>query len=90
MRRDGKILTVDEGTNVVYYAYKCRSGMLEVSFKLDVAGTGGSTGGGSTGGGSTGGTVPPVTLPPAAVLLVAALPAAVTAEQASRCWLLAA
>ena len=32
--------------------------MLEVSFKLDVAGTGGSTGGGSTGGGSTGGTVP--------------------------------
>ena len=60
---DGKILTVDEGTNVVYYAYKCRSGMLEVSFKLDVAGTGGSTGGGSTGGGSTGGTVPPVTPP---------------------------
>ena len=44
---DGKILTVDEGTNVVYYAYKCRSGMLEVSFKLDVAGTGGSTGGGT-------------------------------------------
>ena len=60
---DGKILTVDEGTNVVYSAYKCRSGMLEVSFKLDVAGTGGSTGGGSTGGGSTGGTVPPVTPP---------------------------
>ena len=51
---DGKILTVDEGTNVVYYAYKCRSGMLEVSFKLDVAGTGGSTGGGSTGGGDGG------------------------------------
>ena len=60
---NGNILTVDEGTNVVYYAYKCRSGMLEVSFKLDVAGTGGSTGGGSTGGGSTGGTVPPVTPP---------------------------
>ena len=51
---DGKILTVDEGTNVVYYAYKCRSDILEVSFKLVVTGTGGSTGG-STGGGSTGG-----------------------------------
>ena len=60
----GNILTVDEGTNVVYYGYTCRSGMLDVSFKLDVAGTGGSTGGGSTGGGSTGGgTVPPVTPP---------------------------
>ena len=46
---DGKILTVDEGTNVVYYAYKCRSDILEVSFKLDVTGTGG--------------TVPPVTPP---------------------------
>ena len=44
------ILTVDEGTNVVYYAYKCRSDILEVSFKLDVTGTGG-------------GTVPPVTPP---------------------------
>ena len=52
---EGNILTVDEGTNVVYYGYTCRSGMLEVSFKLDVTGTGGSTGGGSTGGGSTGG-----------------------------------
>lgn len=62
-KAEGNTLTVDEGTNVVYYAYKCRSGMLEVSFKLDVAGTGGSTGGGSTGGGSTGGTVPPVTPP---------------------------
>ena len=50
------ILTVDEGTNVVYYAYKCRSDILEVSFKLVVTGTGGSTGGGSTGGGST---IPP-------------------------------
>lgn len=59
----GNTLTVDEGTNVVYYGYTCRSGMLEVSFKLDVTGTGGSTGGGSTGGGSTGGTVPPVTPP---------------------------
>ena len=61
---EGNTLTVDEGTNVVYYGYTCRSGMLEVSFKLDVTGTGGSTGGGSTGGGSTGGgTVPPVTPP---------------------------
>ena len=61
---EGNILTVDEGTNVVYYGYTCRSGMLDVSFKLNVTGTGGSTGGGSTGGGSTGGgTVPPVTPP---------------------------
>ena len=45
----GNILTVNEGTNVVYYAYKCRSDILEVSFKLDVTGTGG--------------TVPPVTPP---------------------------
>ena len=61
---EGNILTVDEGKNVVYYGYTCRSGMLEVSFTLDVNGTGGSTGGGSTGGGSTGGgTVPPVTPP---------------------------
>ena len=52
-KANGNILTVDEGTNVVYYAYKCRSDILEVSFKLDVNGTGGSTGGGSTGGGST-------------------------------------
>lgn len=54
-KANGNILTVDEDTNVVYYAYKCRSDILEVSFKLDVNGTGGSTGGGSTGGGSTGG-----------------------------------
>ena len=63
---EGNTLTVDEGTNVVYYGYTCRSGMLEVSFKLDVTGTGGSTGGGTvtppeppvtppSGGGSTGG-----------------------------------
>lgn len=64
-KANGYILTVDEGTNVVYYAYNCRSDILEVSFKLDVTGTGGSTGGGtpggSTGGGSTGGgtTIPP-------------------------------
>ena len=54
-KANGYILTVDEGTNVVYYAYKCRSDIMEVSFKLNVTGTGGSTGGGSTGGG----TVPP-------------------------------
>ena len=48
-KADGNILTVAEGTNVVYYAYKCRSDILEVSFKLDVTGTGG--------------TVPPVTPP---------------------------
>ena len=58
-KANGYILTVNEGTNVVYYAYKCRSDIMEASFKLDVTGTGGSTGGGSTGGG----TVPPVTPP---------------------------
>ena len=58
-KANGNILTVDEGTNVVYYSYRCITGKLEVSFKLDVTGTGGSTGGGSTGGG----TVPPVTPP---------------------------
>ena len=61
----GNILTVDEGTNVVYYGYQCRSNMLDVSFTLDVTGTGGTVppvtppsggdnpGGGSTPGGST-------------------------------------
>lgn len=44
-KANGNILTVDEGTNVVYYGYNCRSDILEVSFKLDVTGTGGSTGG---------------------------------------------
>ena len=57
-KANGYILTVDEGTNVVYYAYKCRSDIMAASFKLDVTGTGG---------GSTGGTVtppePPVTPP---------------------------
>ena len=48
-KANGNILTVDEGTNVVYYAYKCRSDIMEVSFKLNVTGTGG--------------TVPPVTPP---------------------------
>ena len=68
-KANGNILTVDEGTNVVYYAYKCRSDILEVSFKLDVTGTGGTVppvtppsggdnpGGGSTGGGDGGGAV---------------------------------
>ena len=45
----GNILTVNDGTNVVYYGYQCRSNMLDVSFTLDVTGTGG--------------TVPPVTPP---------------------------
>lgn len=45
----GNILTINEGTNVVYYGYQCRSNMLDVSFTLDVTGTGG--------------TVPPVTPP---------------------------
>ena len=61
----GNILTVNEGTNVVYYGYQCRSNMLDVSFTLDVTGTGGTVppvtppsggdtpGGGSTPGGST-------------------------------------
>lgn len=72
-KANGYILTVDEGTNVVYYAYKCRSDIMEASFKLVVTGTGGSTGGGSTGGGSTGGSTgggstgaaPPAALPAA-------------------------
>ena len=38
----GNILTVNEGTNVVYYGYQCRSNMLDVSFTLDVTGTGGT------------------------------------------------
>ena len=67
----GNILTVNEGTNVVYYGYQCRSNMLDVSFTLDVTGTGGTVppvtppsggdnpGGGSTPGGSTpGGSTP--------------------------------
>lgn len=66
----GNILTVNEGTNVVYYSYQCRSNMLDVSFTLDVTGTGGTVppvtppsggdtpGGGSTPGGSTGGDTP--------------------------------
>ena len=64
-KANGNILTVDEGTNVVYYGYQCRSNMLDVSFTLDVTGTGGTVppvtppsggdnpGGGSTPGGST-------------------------------------
>lgn len=64
---EGNTLTVDEGTNVVYYGYQCiTGGIMDASFTLDVAGTGGSTGGGTvtppeppvtppSGGGSTGG-----------------------------------
>lgn len=63
----GNILTVNEGTKVVYYGYQCiTGGIMDASFTLDVAGTGGSTGGGTvtppeppvtppSGGGSTGG-----------------------------------
>ena len=64
-KANGYTLTVDEGTNVVYYGYRCITGMQDVGFTLDVTGKGGSTGGGSTGGGSTGGgstggtTIPP-------------------------------
>ena len=66
-KANGNILTVNEDTNVVYYSYRCITGKLEVSFKLDVTGTGGTVppvtppsggdnpGGGSTPGGSTGG-----------------------------------
>ena len=60
----GNILTVDEGTNVVYYGYQCRSNMLDVSFTLDVTGTGGTvppvtppSGGDNPGGGDGGGAV---------------------------------
>lgn len=50
----GNILTVNEGTKVVYYGYQCiTGGIMDASFTLDVTGTGGSTGG----------TVPPVTPP---------------------------
>ena len=61
----GNILTVNDGTNVVYYGYRCITGMMDASFTLDVTGTGGTVppvtppsggdnpGGGSTPGGST-------------------------------------
>ena len=60
----GNILTVNDGTNVVYYGYRCITGMMDASFTLDVTGTGGTvppvtppsggdTPGGSTPGGST-------------------------------------
>ena len=52
---NGYTLTVDEGTDVVYYGYRCITGKLDVGFTLDVTGKGGSTGGGSTGGGTPGG-----------------------------------
>lgn len=66
----GNILTVNDGTNVVYYGYQCiTGGMMDASFTLDVTGTGGTVppvtppsggdnpGGGSTGGGDGGGAV---------------------------------
>ena len=56
---EGNTLTVDEGTNVVYYGYTCRSDIMAASFKLDVTGTGG----GSTGGGTVTPPEPPVTPP---------------------------
>lgn len=44
----GNILTVNEGTKVVYYGYQCiTGGIMDASFTLDVTGTGGSTGGGT-------------------------------------------
>ncbi len=67
----GNILTVNDGTNIVYYGYRCITGMMDASFTLDVTGTGGTVppvtppsggdnpGGGSTPGGSTpGGSTP--------------------------------
>lgn len=45
---NGYILTVNEGTNVVYYGYQCITGMLDVGFTLDVTGTGGGSTGGTT------------------------------------------
>lgn len=49
----GNILTVNEGTKVVYYGYQCiTGGIMDASFTLDVTGTGGgSTGGGDGGAG---------------------------------------
>ena len=77
----GNILTVDEGTNVVYYGYQCRSNMLDVSFTLDVTGTGGTvppvtppSGGDNPGGGSTpGGSTPGGGDGGGAVVIVAAV-----------------
>lgn len=80
----GNILTVNDGTNVVYYGYRCITGMMDASFTLDVTGTGGtvppvtppsggSTPGGTTPGGSTGG---------GAVVIVAAAAAAAGAVAA--------
>ncbi|RHV49982.1 leucine-rich repeat domain-containing protein [Faecalibacterium sp. OM04-11BH] len=76
----GNILTVNEGTNVVYYGYQCRSNMLDVSFTLDVTGTGGTvppvtppSGGDNPGGGSTpGGSTPGGSTGGGAVVIVAA------------------
>ena len=57
---EGNTLTVDEGTNVVYYGYRCiTGGIMDASFTLNVTGTGG----GSTGGGTVTPPEPPVTPP---------------------------
>lgn len=56
----GNILTVNEGTKVVYYGYQCiTGGIMDASFTLDVTGTSG----GSTGGGTVTPPEPPVTPP---------------------------
>ena len=56
----GNILTVNEGTKVVYYGYQCiTGGIMDASFTLDVTGAGG----GSTGGGTVTPPEPPVTPP---------------------------
>ena len=57
---EGNTLTVDAGTNVVYYGYRCiTGGIMDASFTLNVTGTGG----GSTGGGTVTPPEPPVTPP---------------------------
>ena len=59
-KANGNILTVNEGTKVVYYGYQCiTGGIMDASFTLDVTGTGG----GSTGGGTVTPPEPPVTPP---------------------------
>lgn len=59
-KANGNILTVDEGTKVVYYGYQCiTGGIMDASFTLNVTGTGG----GSTGGGTVTPPEPPVTPP---------------------------
>ena len=75
----GNILTVNEGTNVVYYGYRCITGMMDASFTLDVTGTGGTvppvtppSGGDNPGGSTPGGTTPGGSTGGGAVVIVAA------------------